>query len=188
MFLIIWRANPCASKGKIIPGDIFKQNAWLWQLIISRALPSRHNLNFELTTKSIGGGVPGFSECLNYAKIMICVSQETPHKSGFWNKRRLLFFFFSDHRGERAWPFVLCVPAVEPFDVTQGRGKVWLTCRTTPFATQGSVLAAPPSPRTADSHQSFTSAPPRDSLTRSGQPDRLTAGEMERFLKMYANN
>lgn len=89
MFLIIWRANPCASKGKMIPGDVFKQNAWLWQLIISRVLPSRHNLNFELTTKSIGGGVPGF---LWVFKLWYVCQKKPPINLVFGIKGNSFFF------------------------------------------------------------------------------------------------
>lgn len=93
MFLIIWRANPCASKGKIIPGDIFKQNAWLWQLIISRVLPSRHNLNFELTTKSIGGGVPGFLRVFKLCKKLWYVCQKKPPINLVFGIKGDSFFF-----------------------------------------------------------------------------------------------
>lgn len=58
--------------------------------------------------------------------------------------------------------------------------------RLPPLPQRGPALAAPPSLRTSDGDQSFTSSLPRDSLTRAGNLIDWLQGEMERFLKMYA--
>ena len=77
----------------------------------------------------------------------------------------------------------LCVTAVELFDVTQGHGELWLTCTTTASATEGSVLAAPPSLRTSDGDQSFMSSLPRDSLTWAGNLIDWAQERWRDFLK-----
>lgn len=120
MFLIIRRVNPCAIKGKIIPGDIFKQNAWLWQLIISRVLPSRHNLNFELTTKSIGGGVPVFLRVFKLCKKLWYVCQKKPPINlGFGIKGDSFFFVLRPPR----WEGLAVCP------LRSGSGAVWRDTR-----------------------------------------------------------